>query len=69
MIVIIITVEPIVKELSLLRTARRDYDLKSVIGRGHFGEVRVAVEKSSGSVYAMKIIKKDSLLNQLHVGC
>ncbi|KAJ3219453.1 hypothetical protein HK099_004687 [Clydaea vesicula] len=39
-----------------------DFDLLKVIGHGAFGVVRIVREKNSGEVYAMKIIKKDTML-------
>lgn len=42
-----------------------DFELRKVIGRGHFGEVHLVKEKQTGDVYAMKIIKKaDTLAKQ-----
>lgn len=41
--------------------------MKDVIGRGHFGEVQVVTEKSSGTVYAMKILSKHETLAQQEV--
>ena len=32
--------------------------VKRVIGRGNFGEVKLAKERSSGAVYALKVMKK-----------
>ncbi|KAJ3431527.1 serine/threonine-protein kinase fhke-related [Anaeramoeba flamelloides] len=34
------------------------YDLKNVLGRGQFAQVRLAIEKSTGDHYAVKIIEK-----------
>ena len=44
-----------------------DFDIMGVIGRGHFGEVHVVREKSSDSVFAMKVMKKDEILKQSDV--
>ncbi|KAK3787037.1 hypothetical protein RRG08_037315 [Elysia crispata] len=41
-----------------------DFEVKAVIGRGHFGEVRVVREKTSNAVFAMKVLRKSDLLNQ-----
>lgn len=41
-----------------------DFELLSVIGRGAFGEVRLCRERSSGSVYAMKTMRKSQLVGQ-----
>lgn len=44
-----------------------DFELKNVIGRGHFGEVHLVKEKQTGDVYAMKIIKKHLSLEERNV--
>ena len=43
------------------------YQVKSVIGRGHFGEVKVVREKCSGEVFALKVLRKDDTLSQPNV--
>ncbi|GFS01402.1 citron Rho-interacting kinase [Elysia marginata] len=43
------------------------FEVKAIIGRGHFGEVRVVREKSSHAVFAMKVLRKSDLLNQPEV--
>jgi serine/threonine protein kinase len=35
-----------------------DFDVKRIIGRGNFADVKLAREKSSGNVYALKVMKK-----------
>lgn len=57
----------IVVELSKLRVNINDFEVKKVIGRGHFGDVQVVREKQTGSVYAMKILRKSSTLSQQNV--
>ncbi len=32
--------------------------MKRIIGRGNFADVKLAREKSSGNVYALKVVKK-----------
>lgn len=44
-----------------------DFELKNVIGRGHFGEVYMIKEKQTGDIYAMKIIKKHRSLEERNV--
>ncbi|KAM7257951.1 hypothetical protein ACFE04_013692 [Oxalis oulophora] len=39
-----------------------DFDLLTIIGRGAFGEVRLCREKKSGTIYAMKKLKKSEML-------
>lgn len=45
-------------ELERLRVNATDFEIKGVIGRGHFGEVHLVKEKQTGDLYAMKTIKK-----------
>lgn len=47
-----------IQELKKLRVNISDFEIKDVIGRGHFGEVHVVREKQTGDVYAMKTIRK-----------
>jgi citron Rho-interacting kinase len=54
----------IVAELRCLRVNISDFEVKKVIGRGHFGEVQVVREKQSGDVYAMKTLHKADTLSQ-----
>ncbi|XP_055840436.1 citron Rho-interacting kinase [Episyrphus balteatus] len=49
---------PIVDETNALRVSASDFTVKTLIGKGYFGNVHLAVEKTSGDVYAMKKIKK-----------
>lgn len=44
-----------------------DFEVKDVIGRGHFGEVQVVREKASGTVYALKTLHKHETLAQHEV--
>lgn len=57
----------VVQELRSLRVSVNDFVLKGVVGRGHFGEVRVVSERSSGQVLAMKVMKKEDILKQSDV--
>ena len=34
------------------------YDFTELLGKGSFGEVRKAVHKSTGGIFAVKILKK-----------
>ncbi|XP_023331360.1 citron Rho-interacting kinase, partial [Eurytemora carolleeae] len=47
-----------VNNYNKLRISINDFDVKRIIGRGNFADVKLAKEKSSGNVYAMKIMKK-----------
>ncbi|XP_024962019.1 serine/threonine-protein kinase CBK1 isoform X4 [Cynara cardunculus var. scolymus] len=55
------------KETEFMRLKRNkicvdDFELLTIIGRGAFGEVRLCREKKSGSIYAMKKLKKSEML-------
>ena len=50
-----------------LRLSITDFDVKDVIGRGHFGDVQVVKEKSTGDVYAMKVLRKADTLSKENV--
>lgn len=57
------------KETEYMRLKRHkicvdDFDLLTIIGRGAFGEVRLCREKKSGSIYAMKKLKKSEMLSR-----
>ncbi|XP_033627740.1 citron Rho-interacting kinase-like [Asterias rubens] len=53
-----------IDEVKNLRIGINDFEVKDVIGRGHFGEVQVVREKASGDVYAMKVLHKDGTLSK-----
>ncbi|KAG5272180.1 hypothetical protein AALO_G00162540 [Alosa alosa] len=57
----------VVAELRELQPGPRDFELRAVVGRGHFAEVRVVQEKSTGDIYAMKVMDKTSLRSQENV--
>ncbi|NXF89642.1 CTRO kinase, partial [Eubucco bourcierii] len=56
-----------IAELRELQPSVKDFEVKSVVGCGHFGEVKVVREKVTGDVYAMKVMSKESLLAQEQV--
>lgn len=56
--------EQTVAEIESLRVSVKDFEMKSTIGRGHFGEVLLSKERSTGEVFAMKIMKKAHILQQ-----
>ncbi|KAM4709498.1 citron Rho-interacting kinase [Discoglossus pictus] len=56
-----------ITELRELQPTIKDFDVKSVVGRGHFAEVHVVREKMTGDIFAMKVMKKKSLLAQEQV--
>ncbi|NXO03253.1 CTRO kinase, partial [Rhinopomastus cyanomelas] len=56
-----------IAELRQLQPSMKDFDVKSVVGCGHFADVKVVREKATGDVYAMKVMSKESLLAQENV--
>eukprot|EP00092_Neocalanus_flemingeri_P040694 GFUD01044305.1.p1 GENE.GFUD01044305.1~~GFUD01044305.1.p1 ORF type:complete len:1862 (+),score=644.25 GFUD01044305.1:78-5663(+) len=50
--------QAVVHSYHKLRVNIGDFQVKRVIGRGNFGDVKLAKEKSSGAVYALKVMKK-----------
>jgi serine/threonine kinase 38 len=51
------------RETEFLRLRRskitiRDFDLRKTIGRGAFGEVKLAQKRDDGQIYAIKILRK-----------
>jgi len=50
-----------------LRVSINDFDVKGIIGRGHFGEIQVARERYTNKVYALKILHKADVLSQQNV--
>ncbi|NWR75988.1 CTRO kinase, partial [Centropus unirufus] len=57
----------LIAELRELQPSLKDFEVKSVVGCGHFADVKVVREKVTGDVYAMKVMSKESLLAQEHV--
>lgn len=64
---LLFSVKMVIPELKSLRVNRLDFESKQVIGKGHFGDVELVVEKHTNDVFAMKVLKKDNLLNQRDV--
>ncbi|XP_061226559.1 citron Rho-interacting kinase isoform X6 [Neopsephotus bourkii] len=56
-----------IAELRELQPGVKDFEVKSVVGSGHFADVKVVREKATGDVYAMKVMSKESLLAQEHM--
>lgn len=60
-------VQPVVTKLKKLRVNIADFEMKKLIGRGHFGEVHLVKERQTGNVYAMKVMKKEATLAKYDV--
>ncbi|XP_075754247.1 citron Rho-interacting kinase isoform X7 [Pelodiscus sinensis] len=56
-----------IAELRELLPSAKDFEVKNLVGSGHFAEVQVVREKMTGDIYAMKVMSKESLLVQEHV--
>ncbi|XP_055461926.1 citron Rho-interacting kinase [Psammomys obesus] len=56
-----------IAELRELQPSVRDFEVRSLVGCGHFAEVQVVREKATGDVYAMKTMKKKALMAQEQV--
>ncbi|XP_052611109.1 citron Rho-interacting kinase isoform X8 [Peromyscus californicus insignis] len=56
-----------IAELRELQPSVKDFEVRSLVGCGHFAEVQVVIEKATGDVYAMKIMNKKALLAQEQV--
>ncbi|XP_053375258.1 citron Rho-interacting kinase-like [Mercenaria mercenaria] len=59
--------ESTVKEIRRLRIQLTDFEVKDVIGRGHFGEVQVVRDRRTETVYAMKTLRKQETLAQAEI--
>uniref|UniRef100_A0A5F9D3Y5 Citron Rho-interacting kinase n=1 Tax=Oryctolagus cuniculus TaxID=9986 RepID=A0A5F9D3Y5_RABIT len=56
-----------IAELQELQPSVRDFEVRSLVGCGHFAEVQVVRERATGDIYAMKVMKKKALLAQEQV--
>ncbi|XP_030631130.1 citron Rho-interacting kinase [Chanos chanos] len=54
----------VVAELRELQPGPQDFEVRGVVGRGHFADVRVVKEKATGDIYAMKVMNKNCLRSQ-----
>lgn len=54
----------VISELRRSRVNVSDFEVKNVVGCGHFGVVHVVKERQTGDVYAMKVLRKSDSLNQ-----
>lgn len=61
------TVSEVVSELRALQPGLHDFEVRAVVGRGHFAEVQVVREKATGDVCALKVMDKTVLRTQENV--
>lgn len=57
-----------IAELQELQPSAKDFEVRSLVGCGHFAQVQVVRERATGDIYAMKVMKKKALLAQEQVG-
>ena len=61
------TVGKTIADVKGLRVNIKDFDEVKLIGQGHFGQVKVVKEKTTGEVYALKVIRKKDVLSHQEV--
>lgn len=61
--------KPVVDRVTRLRLSLDDFDTLEIIGRGAFGEVKVVKMKSSGKVFALKVLNKWEMLKRHQTAC
>lgn len=57
----------VILETNNLRVHINDFTVKGLIGKGYFGDVYVALEKSTNDVYAIKKIRKCSTITSAQI--
>lgn len=57
----------VIKETNSLRVNIDDFYVKSMIGKGYFGEVHLVQEKSTKDIYAIKKIRKSMTVTSSQV--
>lgn len=62
-----LSVSEVIAELQGLQPCVDDFNVRGVVGRGHFAEVQVVREKATGDVCALKVMKKAVLRAQENV--
>lgn len=61
------TVSEVVADLRSLQPGLHNFEVRAVVGRGHFSEVQVVREKATRDVCALKVMKKTILRAQENV--
>jgi len=49
------------------KVTKDDFDLMAVIGKGSFGKVMQVKKKDDGKIYAMKVLRKDAIIQRKQV--
>ncbi|XP_063171473.1 citron Rho-interacting kinase isoform X3 [Candoia aspera] len=50
-----------IAEFRELQPSLKDFEVRSLVGCGHFAEVQLVKEKATGDIYAMKVMRKETL--------
>jgi serine/threonine protein kinase len=57
----------IVSKLSKSKVSKNDFELMTVIGRGSFGKVMQVRKKGTNEIFAMKVMRKDAIIQKNQV--
>lgn len=57
----------VIREANSLRVNIQDFSIKSLIGKGYFGDVHLSQEKSTNDLYAIKTIRKSQTVTSAQV--
>lgn len=66
-VLINISVGKTISDVKELRVNIGDFSDVKLIGQGHFGQIKVVKERSTGEVYALKVIRKKDVLSHQEV--
>ncbi|XP_015672958.1 citron Rho-interacting kinase isoform X1 [Protobothrops mucrosquamatus] len=56
-----------IAEFRELQPSLKDFEIRNLLGCGHFAEVQLVKEKATGDLYAMKVMSKETLLEKEQV--
>ncbi|XP_039188476.1 citron Rho-interacting kinase isoform X5 [Crotalus tigris] len=56
-----------IAEFRELQPSLKDFEIRNLLGCGHFAEVQLVKEKATGDIYAMKVMSKETLLGKEQV--
>jgi len=61
------TEEPVIFSKNKQQVTKDDFELLKVIGKGSFGKVMQVKKKDDGKIYAMKVLRKDTIIARKQV--